>query len=102
MILTGRPVGAEEALAMGLANRVVARGQARAEAQALAAEIARFPEICMKADRRSAHEPWSLPLDLALANEYRLGMEAIRSGETLAGAQRFASGRGRGGRFDDL
>jgi enoyl-CoA hydratase len=102
MILTGRPVGAEEALAMGLANRVVPRGRAREEAQALAREIARFPEICMRADRRSAYEQWSLPLDEALANEYRLGMAAIESGETVAGAQRFASGRGRGGSFEDL
>jgi enoyl-CoA hydratase len=102
MILTGRPVGAEEALAMGLANRVVPRGKAREEAQALAREIARFPEICMRADRRSAYEQWSLPLDLALANEYRLGMAAIESGETVKGARRFAAGHGRGGRFDDL
>jgi enoyl-CoA hydratase len=102
MILTGRPVGAEEALAMGLANRVVPRGRARAEAQALAREIARFPEICMRADRRSAYEQWSLPLDQALANEYRLGIAAIESGETVAGARRFAAGHGRGGSFEDL
>jgi enoyl-CoA hydratase len=102
MILTGRPVHAEEALAIGLANRVVPRGRAREEAQALAREIARFPEICMRADRRSAYEQWSLPLDQALANEYACGMAAIESGETRAGAARFASGHGRGGRFDDL
>ena len=102
MILTGRPVDAQEALAMGLANRVVPRGRAREEAQALAREIARFPEICMRADRRSAYEQWALPLDAALANEYSRGMAAIESGETLAGAQRFAAGHGRGGRFDDL
>jgi enoyl-CoA hydratase len=102
MILTGRPVGAQEALAMGLANRVVPRGRARVEAEALAHEIARFPQICLRADRRSAHEQWSLPLDAALAHEYACGMEAIRSGESGAGAARFAAGRGRGGRFDDL
>ena len=102
MILTGRPVDAQEALAMGLANRVVPRGRAREEAQALAREIARFPEICMRADRRSAYEQWALPLDAALANEYSRGMAAIESGETLAGARRFAAGHGRGGRFDDL
>lgn len=102
MILTGRPVHAEEALAMGLANRVVPHGRAREEAQALAREIARFPEICMRADRRSAYEQWSLPLDEALANEYACGIVAIESGETRAGAARFASGHGRGGRFDDL
>jgi enoyl-CoA hydratase len=102
LILTGRGVGAQEALAMGLANRVVPRGQARAEAEALAREIARFPQICMRADRRSAYEQWDLPYDVALANEYRRGMEAIASGETRAGATRFAEGHGRGGRFDDL
>jgi enoyl-CoA hydratase len=102
LILTGRPVGAQEALAMGLANRVVPRGRARAEAEALAREIARFPQICMRADRRSAYEQWDLAYGDALANEYRLGMEAIASGETRAGATRFAQGHGRGGRFDDL
>jgi enoyl-CoA hydratase len=102
LILTGRAVGAQEAFAMGLANRVVPKGQARSEAEALAREIARFPEICMRADRRSAYEQWSLPLDEALANEYRLGWAAIESGETGAGAARFAGGKGRGGRFDDI
>jgi enoyl-CoA hydratase len=101
LILTGRAVGAQEALAMGLASRVVPRGQARAEAEALAHEIARFPQTCLRADRRSACEQWDLAFDAALANEYRLGMEAIASGEALAGAARFAAGRGRGGRFDD-
>jgi len=102
MILTGRAVDAQEALAMGLANRVVPRGRAREEAEALAREIARFPQVCMRADRRSAYEQWSLPLDEAMANEFRCGMAAIESGETRTGAERFASGRGRGGRFDDL
>jgi enoyl-CoA hydratase len=102
LILTGRPVGAEEALAMGLANRVVPRGRARPEAEALAREIARFPEICMRADRRSAYEQWSLPLDAAIANEFERGWAAIDAGETRAGASRFAAGHGRGGRFDDI
>jgi len=102
LILTGRPVGAEEALAMGLANRVVARGTARAEAETLAAEIARFPAICMRADRMSAYEQWDMPLDRALANEYRRGWTAIEAGETVAGAKRFASGKGRGGSFEDI
>ena len=87
---------------MGLANRVVPVGKAREEAEALAREIARFPQICMRADRRSAYEQWSLPLDQALHNEYRCGMAAIESGETLEGASRFASGHGRGGSFDDI
>jgi len=102
LILTGRAVGAQEALAMGLANRVVPKGRARAEAEALAIEIARFPQICARADRRSAYEQWDLPYDAALANEYRRGVEAIAAGETRAGATRFAEGHGRGGKFDDL
>lgn len=102
LILTGRPVGAEEALAMGLANRVVPHGSARSEAEALARELTRFPQICMRADRMSAYEQWSLPLDGALANEYDRGMRAIEAGETLAGASRFAGGKGRGGSFEDI
>ena len=102
MILTGRGVGAQEALAMGLANRVVPVGRARAEAESLAHAIARFPQVCLRADRRSAHEQWSLPLDRALANEFACGMAAIASGETFAGASRFASGHGRGGSFEDI
>ena len=102
LILTGRPVEAEEALAIGLVNRLVPRGRARAEALALAHEIARFPQICMRADRRSAYDQWSLPLDEALSHEYACGMAAIEAGETVAGAARFASGRGRGGSFEDI
>jgi enoyl-CoA hydratase len=102
LILTGREVSADEALSMGLANRVVAVGTAREAAEQLAHEIARFPQICMRADRRSAYDQWSLPYDEALAREYELGMKAIESGETAEGAQRFADGHGRGGRFDDI
>jgi enoyl-CoA hydratase len=102
LILTGRPVGAGEALQIGLANRVVPAGRARAEAESLAAEIARFPQLCMRSDRLSAYEQWDLSLDRALHREYEHGIGTIRSGETREGAMRFASGRGRGGRFDDL
>jgi enoyl-CoA hydratase len=102
MILTGRGVGAEEALAMGLANRVVPKGRARQEAVALAEELCRFPQLCMRADRRAAYEQWSLPLDQALRNEFERGRVAIEAGETRAGASRFAAGHGRSGRFDDL
>jgi enoyl-CoA hydratase len=102
LILTGRAVGADEALQIGLANRIVANGRARAEAEALAAEIARFPQLCMRSDRLSAYEQWDLPLDRALYSEYEHGIRTIQSGETREGAKRFASGRGRGGRFDDL
>jgi enoyl-CoA hydratase len=99
MILTGRPVGAEEALRVGLANRVVPDGQARAAAEALAAEIARFPQRCMRADRRSAYEAWSLDESAAIANELRHGLAVIESGETREGAARFAAGAGRHGSF---
>jgi enoyl-CoA hydratase len=99
MILTGRPVSAVEALRMGLANRVVPDGQARAAAETLAAEIARFPQRCMRADRRSAYEAWSLDESAALANELRHGRAVIESGETQEGAARFAAGAGRHGSF---
>jgi enoyl-CoA hydratase len=100
MILTGRPVAAAEALGWGLANRVVPRGKARDEAEALAAEIARFPQRCVRSDRRSAHDQWSLPLDGAIAREFELGFATIGSGETVEGATRFAGGAGRHGRFE--
>jgi enoyl-CoA hydratase/carnithine racemase len=102
LILTGRPVGAAEALQIGLANRVVERGRAREEAEALARDIARFPQLCMRSDRMSAYDQWDLPLDRALLVEYEHGVRTIESGETREGAKRFAAGRGRGGRFDDL
>jgi enoyl-CoA hydratase len=99
LILTGRPVGAQEAHRMGLANRVVAKGETRAHAIALANEIARFPQTCMRADRLSALRQWDLPEEEAIANEMRGGLEVIKSGETLSGATRFASGVGRHGAF---
>jgi len=98
MILTGRPVAAREALDWGLANRVVAHGRAREEAEALATELARLPQRCLRSDRQSALEQWTLPLDAAIARELTLGMETIASGETLEGATRFAKGAGRHGR----
>lgn len=97
MILTGRGVGAEEALRIGLANRVVPDGQARDAAVALAKELAELPPICLRADRRSVFEQWDDDLDDAILKEYAGGMDVIRSGETTAGAQRFASGAGRHG-----
>jgi enoyl-CoA hydratase len=98
LILTGRPVGAEEALASGLANRVVPTGTAREAAEQLAARIADFPQLCMRHDRRSAYEQQDLALDEALANELRHGMVALEH-EALAGAARFAAGEGRHGEF---
>jgi enoyl-CoA hydratase len=97
LILTGRALGASEALAWGLANRVVPVGRSRLEAEALAREIARFPQRCVRSDRQSAHEQWALPLDGAIAREFELGMGTIASGETIEGAARFAGGAGRHG-----
>lgn len=102
LILTGRGVGAEEALGMGLVNRVVAPGQALSEAVAMANQLAELPQRCMLADRRSAIQQWDLELAEALRQETLRGLEVIASGETLQGAQRFARGQGRGGkRLDD-
>jgi enoyl-CoA hydratase len=98
LILSGRPVGAREALEMGLANRVVPPGAARAAAEELAAQLAQFPQLCLRHDRLSAYEQHDLALDAALANELRHGLVALQH-EALAGAQRFAAGEGRHGAF---
>ena len=100
MILTGRPVEASEALAFGLANRVVPAGRAREEAESLARVIAAFPPNCVRSDRRSAWEGMGLPLAQALANEFALGKVTHDSGESQEGARRFAAGAGRHGRYD--
>jgi enoyl-CoA hydratase len=100
LILTGRPVGADEALRMGLANRLVPNGSARTEAIAIAKQISQFPQTCMRADRLSALRQWDIADEEdAIANEMRGGLDVIGSGETLAGATRFASGIGRHGQF---
>jgi enoyl-CoA hydratase len=100
LILTGRGVSGEEALRMGLANRLVEPGRALEHALELAARIAAFPQLCMRNDRRSAYEQWGMSLPEALAHETELGLDVVRSGETLAGATRFASGAGRHGKFE--
>jgi enoyl-CoA hydratase len=97
LILTGRAVTASEALTLGLANRVVAPGGARAAAVALAHQLAALPQFCLRSDRMSALEQWGLTEHEAAVNEARRGREVISSGETLAGAARFAGGAGRGG-----
>jgi enoyl-CoA hydratase len=97
LILTGRAVLAPEALTLGLVNRVVAPGDTRAAAVALAHQLAALPQFCLRSDRASALEQWGMTEEEAAVNEARRGREVITSGETLAGAARFASGEGRGG-----
>lgn len=99
MILTGRPVEADEALQMGLANRVVPSSSLMQEAETLGLQIAAFPQTCMRGDRRSAYEQWGHGEDAALRNEFKLGLATLRSGETVAGASRFTQGDGRHGAF---
>jgi len=98
LILTGRGVGSEEALVIGLANRVVPTGTSREAAEELAAELARFPQLCMRHDRLSAYEQHELGLEQALASELRHGLVALEH-EALPGAARFAAGEGRHGAF---
>ena len=97
LILTGRKVEATEALQMGLANRVVAAGQAREAAVALARQLAAFPQATMRADRESALAQWDLPLGDALQQEWQRGKARIP--DALEGATRFAAGQGRHGKF---
>ena len=102
MILTGRPVGAEEARLMGLANRVVPTGEGRTAAIELARSLTHFPQQCLRNDRRSAMDQWSLSFDDAMALENTLGRATMKSGEAREGATRFKDGKGRGGSFDNL
>ena len=97
LILTGRGVSGEEALRMGLANRLVESGQALDAALELARTLAGFPQTCMRSDRLSCYEQWPLAPGEAMRNEYRRGLTVLRSGETVAGATKFASGAGRHG-----
>jgi enoyl-CoA hydratase len=91
MILTGREVRAAEALQWGLVNRVTADGQALAAAQALAEALCRFPQDALRGDRLSAHAQWGLPMVEAIANEVRLGRQALPQG--VRGAARFTADR---------
>lgn len=98
LILTGRAVGADEALAIGLVNRVAPPGQALERARALAAEIAAFPQVCVRSDRESVLDQWGLSEQDALAVEFRHGLRALEA-DAAAGAARFAEGAGRHGAF---
>ena len=99
LILTGRPVEAREALEMGIANRLVPKGEARAHAIALAKDLAAFPQGCLRNDKRSALAQWDFDEEAAIMDEMSGGLKVIASGETVAGATRFASGAGRHGSF---
>ncbi|NVJ02541.1 crotonase/enoyl-CoA hydratase family protein [Myxococcus sp. AM009] len=99
LILTGRPVPAQEALAMGLVNRVVPRGQAREAAESLARQVAAFPQACLNADRRSAYTQAGLGTEEALRQEFARGVKVLES-ESIVGATRFAQGAGRHGTFE--
>lgn len=102
LILTGRGVSGVEAQRLGLANRLTAPGEALNEALKLAQQLCQYPQLCMRNDRLSAYQQWDLDIDAALAQETELGLAVIRSGETQAGAARFAAGKGRHGDFSDL
>ncbi len=99
MILTGRPVEAQEALQMGLVNRVVPNGMAGKAAIKLAHQIAAFPQVCLRGDRQSAIEQFDLPFDRAMANEFEHGLASLAE-ESIEGAARFARGSGRHGKFE--
>ena len=100
LILTGRGVSGDEAVRMGLVNRLVEHGEARKAAIELAHQLAKFPQRCLRADRMSSYEQWSLPWDEATQNEFRRGVAVIQSGETREGAARFAGGAGRHGKVE--
>ena len=97
LILTGRGVSGEEALRMGLANRLAESGHALEAALGLARTLAGFPQACMRSDRLSCYEQWGLSTEEAMRNEYRRGLAVLGSGETEAGARKFAAGAGRHG-----
>jgi enoyl-CoA hydratase len=99
LILTGRPVNAEEAFMFGLANRIVEPGTAKEVAEKLAEEIAEFPQICMTSDREAVYRGFDLDFDKAMQLEFLLGMNVVNSGETREGATRFSMGLGRHGEF---
>lgn len=101
LILTGRPVGADEALSFGLVNRVVPAGTSREAATSLAHDLARMPQTCLRGDRRSARAQWGETEEFAMRRELAIGTSSLAA-DGLTGAGRFAGGKGRGGSFDDI
>jgi len=101
MILTGRPVTADEALSWGLANRVVPNGQSKEEAEKLAKKIAEFPQTCMRNDRLSTYQQFGMDLVDAMTNEFNLGIKTLESGEYLEGSKAFCQGKGKHGSFNN-
>lgn len=102
LILTGRGVSGDEAKIMGLANRLVEPGEALNAALVMAKQMCEFPQMCMRSDRLSAYQQWDTDLAGALRQETEMGLAVVRSGETRAGAARFAAGKGRHGDFTNL
>ncbi len=102
LVLTGRGVDAHEAERFGLVNRVCEPGRALEVARQLASELAAFPQRCLRSDRQSVLDQWSLDATAALMHETSLGLETITSGETLEGAARFVAGAGRSGSFEHI
>jgi len=101
IILTGRKVPAEECMSIGLCEYLTPKGGARAKAEALAQEIARFPQVCVRADRRSAIKSHGLSVREALIQEWYNGREALIA-DGVAGAGRFSDGLGRHGDFGKI
>ena len=99
MILTGRPVTAQEALDWGLANRIVKDGTVREEAEKLASKIASFPQICMQNDRLSTYEQFGMNLKEAMKKEFEFGLKTLESGEFVQGSRAFTQGKGKHGKF---
>jgi enoyl-CoA hydratase len=100
LILTGRSVSAEEALQIGLVNRLAEKGKALEAAMEMAQSLAGFPQQGLRADRMSAYQQWSLSLEDARNNELQHGLKVLQSGEASAGAEKFAAGEGRHGKFE--
>ena len=100
LILTGRPVRAKEALAIGLVNEIVPKGESLKRALELAHQIAAFPQTCMRNDRKALYTGLGRSLEEGLQIEARLGAEVIRSGEPHTGAKAFQKGKGQGGQFE--